>query len=135
MQKLFATLLLALACSTAWPQSAPAFAPGNNGASGNTASIAVTASAQNLNCDVTAAPGQFTQYYVIVRDTVTGTAGPPVTISIGSTTNAPSAAVVGNFVEVLGNSENVFTWPPNARISVISSATGSTLRCTAGYGS
>lgn len=133
--KFIVALFLTLACSIAEAQSIPAFTPGNNGASGNTASIAVTAVAQNLNCDVTAAPGQFTQYRIIIRDTATGTGGPPVTISIGSTSVAPAVAVVGNFVEMLPDSVEVFTMPPNARISVISTATGSTLRCTAGYGS
>lgn len=129
MKRILAALLLALTCSVTFAQSIPAFTPGNNGASGNTASLAVTGTAQNLNCDVTAAPGQFTQYRVEIAGTQN------VTISVGSTTNAPSAAVVGNYVEMLGNTVEVFTWPPNARISAIAGTTGSTLRCTAGYGS
>lgn len=129
MRRILAALLLAFTCTVTLAQSIPAFTPGNNGASGNTASIAVTGSAQNLNCDVTAAPGQFTQYRVEVAGTVN------VTISVGSTTNAPSAAVIGNFTEMLANTVEVFTWPPNARVSVIASGVGSTLRCTAGYGS
>lgn len=135
MHNFLAGLFLVLACSGALGQSTPSFAPGANGAAGNTASIAVTAVAQNLNCDITAAPGQFVNYRVVVRDTATGTGGPPVTISIGSTTTAPAVAVVGNFIEMLPDTVEVFTWPPNARISVISTGTGSTLRCTAGYGS
>ena len=130
-----ALLVVTLWTCNAWGQSTPAFRPGQAGAVGDTASIPVTGTAQNLNCDITAAPGNLVSYRVQIRDTVVGTTGPPVTISVGSTTSAPAVAVVGNFSEMLWDTVEIFTWPPNARISVIAPTTGSTLRCTAGYGS
>ena len=127
-------LALLMLCAPAWGALDSAFQPGANTATANTASVAVTGTAQNLTCDVTANPGMSTNYRVTIRDTTTGTAGPPVTISVGSTTNTPVVAVVGNFTEMLGNTVEVFTWPPTAVISVIATTTGSTIRCTAGVG-
>jgi hypothetical protein len=125
--RLLAAFLLFF-CAHALADTGQAFMPGSNGAVGNTASIAVTASAQSLTCDITATPGRSVQYRLEVNGTQA------VTIAIGSTANAPPTAVVGNFLEMLGNTVETFSLPPNAVLSVIASNTGSTLRCTAGYG-
>lgn len=125
-------LLLALVflCGPAFAQVMP-FAPFNGP---NTKSIAVTGTAQPLTCD-TLSSGSQVQYRFEVRDTTTGTAGPPVTVALGSQGGtAPTAAVIGTSLEMLGNTVEVFTATGNLVVSVISSATGSTFRCTAGGG-
>lgn len=123
-------LLLAflLFCAPAWGALDSAFQPGGNTATANTASVAVTGTAQSLTCDVTANAGMSTNYRVEVNGSQA------VTIAVGSTSAAPPVAVVGNFMEMLGNTVEVFTWPPSAVISVIAGTTGSTIRCTAGVG-
>lgn len=99
----------------------------------STKSIAVTASAQALTCD-SLTTGSTNSYRFEVRDTTTGTGGPPVTISFGTTITAASAAVIGTNMEMLPNTIEVFTLPAQLAVSVIASATGSTFRCTAGAG-
>jgi len=99
----------------------------------STKSIAVTGSAQALTCD-SITQGTTNSYRFEVRDTTTGTAGPPVTISFGTTITAATAASIGNNMEMLPNTVEVFTLPSQLAVSVIASTTGSTFRCTAGAG-
>lgn len=123
--------LLLFLCGTAFAQSGPQpFAPL---AGASTKTIAVTASAQALTCD-SLTTGTTNSYRFEVRDTATGTSGPPVTVSFGTTITAATAAVIGSNIEMLPNTIEVFTLQSQLAVSVIASATGSTFRCTAGAG-
>ena len=131
MKKLLAAFLLSIFCGQAHAQAvAQPFSPFTGA---NTHSIAVTGSAQALTCDTLSQSGSV-NYRFEVRDTSTGTGGPPVTISFGTTITAATAANIGTNLEMIPNSVEVFTLPGSLAVSVIASTTGSTFRCTAGAG-
>lgn len=127
MKIIFTFLLL---CNIAQAQVAGPFRPLQPpGALGDTASIAVTNTAQFINCDVSLTPGTFAGQ---MRVEVIGTQ--PVTLSIGQVSAPPAVATVGNFIEMLPNTVEIFTINQNPRLSVIAPAPGSFLRCTTGQG-
>lgn len=123
--------LLLMLCGKAYGQAVSQ--PFQPLAGTSTKSIAVTASAQALTCD-SITQGTTNSYRFEVRDTISGTVGPPVTISFGTTTTAATAAVIGTNMEMLQDTVEVFTLSSQLAVSVIASATGSTFRCTAGAG-
>lgn len=124
-------ILALFVCGPAFGQSSLPFQPFGGA---NTKSIAVTGTAQTLTCD-TLSNNPHDTYRFQVRDTTTGSAGPPVTVALGITGGtAPTAAVVGTSMEMVPNSVEVFTAVGSLVVSVISTGTGSTFRCTAGAG-
>ena len=122
-------LALLLFYVPAWGAVDSAFQPGPPAtATGtNTGVLVVTGTAQNVTCDVTQNPGSFINYYVVVVGTQT------VFFNAGSTTSSPTAATTSS-IPIPAPSIQVFTWAPNAVVSVIAGGTGSTFYCTAGTG-
>jgi hypothetical protein len=106
-----------------------AFMPrGNN----RTTSIAVTAAAQTLN---TAANSNAAQQ--AAGDTnylISNVGSQTVFFEFSLAGGAVAAATVGNSTPVLPNSQAIYSGPPNAQISVIAGAVGSSLYCTPGEG-
>lgn len=127
MRKLL--LCLALFCAPVWGAVDSAFQPGpvNTTTGTNTASAAITGTAQNITCDVTQTPGNFIQYRLVPIGTQN------IFFNIGSKSNSPATATTSSQPMIAGVIE-IFSGPPNMVISVIASTTGTTLYCTAGSG-